>query len=169
MPTYHLAQINIGRTIAPVDSPLIADFMNALDEINALAEATPGFVWRLQTDDGNATALKPYDDPLIIVNMSVWDSVESLKAYAYKSRHVDFVRRRHEWFETFERPYMALWWIPAGQIPTVMQDKARLQYLQQHGPTVHAFNFQTPFAPSDSAVELPAESTDSDKTLNQSF
>jgi hypothetical protein len=142
---FHLAQLNIGRMLGPIDGPVMAGFAGALDEINALAEASPGFVWRLKTDEGNATALRPYDDPLIIVNMSVWHSVEDLKAYAYKSQHVHFVRRRHEWFETFEKAYMTMWWIPAGTIPTVEEAKARLAHFELNGSTPHAFSFQKTF------------------------
>jgi Domain of unknown function (DUF3291) len=149
----HLAELNIGRTVAPIDSPLMAGFVSALDEINALAESSPGFVWRLKTDDNNATSLHPYRDPLVIVNLSVWETVEDLKVYAYQSRHVHFVRRRHEWFESFEKPYMVMWWIPAGSVPTIEEAKARLEHITHHGPTAHAFNFHKMFAPQFIAVE----------------
>ena len=122
--------------------------MAALDEINALADSAPGFVWRLKGDDNNATSIQPYADLSLIVNLSVWETIESLKEYAYKGRHVEFVRRRHEWFETPKQPYLALWWIPAGHIPTILQAKARLTYLQEYGPTPYAFNFQNVFDPA---------------------
>ena len=121
---YHLAQVNIGRFRKPVEDPANADFMNALDHVNALAEASPGFVWRLKGEGNNATDLKPYDDPNIAVNMSVWESVEALGAFVYRNMdHRGVMRRRREWFE--EMPvYMALWWVPVGHEPTVEEAKA---------------------------------------------
>src|SRR5437764_2790129 len=98
----HLAQVNIGRIKAPLDDPIMAGFVSRLDDINALAETTPGFVWRLQTDEGNATALRPYDDDRILVNLSVWRTMEELREFVYRSRHVELLRAREEWFEKFE-------------------------------------------------------------------
>jgi hypothetical protein len=144
----HLAQLNLGRMLAPLDSPLMADFVNALADINALAERSPGFVWRLVGDGGNdATSIRPYPDERIIVNMSVWETVAALKAYAYKSEHAQFLRRRHEWFEKFDGPYLVLWWIPEGHTPTVWEAKDRLDHLRAHGETPHAFTFKRIFAP----------------------
>src|SRR5437867_8299996 len=155
--SYHLAQINIGRMRAPLEDPVMAGFMARLDEINALADANPGFVWRLQTDAGNATALRPFDDDdRIIINFSVWRSLEHLREFVFKSRHVEVLRQREQWFEKFERPYLALWWVPAGQIPTVAQAVARVKYLQAHGVSRHAFNFQKIFAPGEQAGVLAA-------------
>ena len=151
---FHLAQINVGRTKAPVDDPLIAGFMEMLDPVNELADNAPGFVWRLQTDEGNATALKPYDDDLIIVNMSVWESLEALSDFVYSGPHVEVLRRRREWFEHFGAVYQALWWVPAGTIPTVDEAKLRLEHLDAHGPTSHAFTFKQHFAPEPDT--LPA-------------
>src|SRR5690349_8758764 len=112
---YHLAQVNIGRLLAPLDTPQLAGFVSQLDQINALADASPGFVWRFMDDLGNATALRPYpDDDRIIFNMSVWESLDALMAYAYRSEHTAVMRRRREWFEPMKEAYMALWWIPAG-------------------------------------------------------
>ncbi len=143
---YHLAQVNIGRFRKPVEDPANADFMNALDHVNALAEASPGFVWRLTGEGNNATDLKPYDDPNIAVNMSVWESVDALAAFVYRNMdHRGVMRRRREWFE--ETPvYMALWWIPAGAVPTVEEAKAKLALLEKLGPTAEAFTFKQPFA-----------------------
>src|SRR5919202_575362 len=154
-PEYQLAQVNIALLREPLDSPLLADFVAALDPINALADASPGFVWRLQTEDGNATAIRPYDDDhLMAINMSVWESLESLQRFVYKSRHVETLRARKQWFEQIEGPILVLWWIPAGQIPTVAEARERLQYLKEHGPTPHAFTFRTPFpAPDEEAGE----------------
>jgi hypothetical protein len=142
MPNSHLAQINIGRMLAPIDDPLMAEFVAQLAAINALADSTPGFVWRLQSESGDATSIKAYDDELIIVNMSVWESIESLREFAYKSSHAGVMRDRKRWFEKFDGPYMALWWIPAGHTPTPQEGKERLEYLRLHGETPHAFSFK---------------------------
>jgi hypothetical protein len=147
---WHLAQVNIGRLRAPIDDPLVADFVAALDCINALADRAPGFVWRLQTEDGNATAIRPdADDDLLAINLSVWESVEALADYAYRSEHVTFMRRRREWFERMTGSYLALWWIPAGTIPTVPEAMDRIAHLDEQGPTPMAFTFKHRFGPTD--------------------
>lgn len=146
---YHLAQINIGRILAPLDDPVMAGFVNRLDEINALAERSPGFVWRFQTEEGNATAVRPYDDEFILVNFSVWESLEPLKDYVYKSAHTEVMRQRRQWFEKFEGMFMALWWVKAGHRPTVEEAKRRLDYLSEHGVSAHVFTFKQPFPPPD--------------------
>jgi hypothetical protein len=120
---YELAQVNIGRLRAPIDHPMIKDFADNLDPINALAEASPGFVWRLTGEGNNATDLQPFDDALIAINMSVWTDIPSLGAYVYRSGHVQFMRRRREWFEHMDL-YMVLWWVPAGHRPTIEEAKA---------------------------------------------
>ena len=148
---HHLAQINIGRMIAPIDHPSVAAFAEALDRINAIADASPGFVWRLQTEDGNATSIHAFDDPLLLVNMSVWESAEALRAYVYKTDHVGFLRQRREWFVPYDGPHMALWWIPAGTLPTVEDGKAALGALAADGPSPRAFTFNPTFPPPDSA------------------
>jgi len=142
---YHIAQINIGRILAPIDDPLMAEFAAQLAPINALADSTPGFVWRLQTEEGDATSLKVYDDDMIVVNMSVWESVESLREYAYRSKHTGVMRDRTRWFERFDGPYYALWWVPAGHIPTVEEGKERLDHLREHGDSPYAFSFKNAF------------------------
>lgn len=147
MSKFQLAQINIGRLIAPLDDPLIADFVAQIDEINALAERSPGFVWRLQTDEGNATDLRPFDDDRIIVNMSVWESIEHLKEYAYHSAHTDVLKRRREWFEKFAGAFLALWWVEAGHLPTIEEARQRLDHLYKHGESEVAFSFKNPFPP----------------------
>lgn len=146
-PKYHLAQVNIGRIIAPLDDPLLAGFVARLDEINALADRSPGFVWRLQTEAGNATDLRPYEDERILVNMSVWESFEHLKDYVYRSAHAQVMRQRRQWFEKFEGLYLALWWVKAGHLPTVPEAKQRLEYLAEHGESAYAFTFSQPFPP----------------------
>lgn len=147
--SFHLAQLNIGTIRAPVTDPIMADFMGNLAAINALAENSPGFVWRLQTEDGDATALRPYDDDRILVNMSVWQSVETLFDYVYQSQHTAFLRRRAEWFQKMDTPIMVLWWIPAGHIPSVQEAKIKLESLQQNGPSPAAFTFKQRFTIED--------------------
>ena len=147
---WHLAQVNVGRLRAAVDDPLIADFVAGLDRINALADVAPGFVWRLQTEAGNATAVRPIDDDeLLAINMSVWESVEALAAYVYRSDHAAFMRRRREWFERMDQAYLALWWIPVGHRPTTTEAIAKLELLRAKGPTVDAFTFRKAFPPPD--------------------
>lgn len=151
--SYHLAQINIGRLLAPIDDPQIADFVANLDPINALADDHPGFVWRYQTDEGNATATRPYDDDRILVNFSVWKDLESLRSYTYSGAHLAIMRRRREWFERFAEAFIALWWVPAGHTPSVAEAVERLEYLKQHGPSPEVFTFRVPFpAPDDAAA-----------------
>jgi hypothetical protein len=128
----------------------MAEFMAALEPINALAEASPGFVWRLQDDSGNATSIQVFEDDLIIINMSVWESVDHLFEFAYKSPHVEYFRRRREWFERFPISYLALWWVPAGHIPSIEEAKERLEHLEAHGPTPYAFTFKRRFDPAPS-------------------
>jgi Domain of unknown function (DUF3291) len=141
----HLAQINVGRLLAPVDSPLVAEFMAALDPINALADTSPGFVWRFQTEDGNATSVRPYEDEEILINLSVWQSIEALDAFVYHSDHTGYLRRRREWFGRMDEAMLALWWLPDGERPTVEEGVARLDHLRAHGPTPEAFTFRQRF------------------------
>jgi len=163
MPAFHVAQVNIGRIVGPIDSPVMAEFVARLDEINALAERSPGFVWRLKTEDGDATAIRPYDDDMIIVNMSVWESAAALHDYVYRSEHVEVMRRRREWFSRMTDAFMALWWVPAGHLPTVAEAVARLERLRTDGPTPHAFTFRQQFPPPEAdgarfePVDLPGE------------
>jgi uncharacterized protein DUF3291 len=145
MPNYHLAQINIARMLAPIDDPLMAQFVAQLPNINALAEQSPGFVWRLQTESGDATSIKVYDDDFIIVNLTVWEDMESLRDFAYKTAHAAILRDRKRWFEKFAGPYYALWWVPVGYTPTAEEGKERLNYLRERGVTSHAFSFLRPF------------------------
>jgi uncharacterized protein DUF3291 len=146
---HHLAQLNIGRLVAPLDSEELEGFVERLDDINALADGAPGFVWRLQTDEGDATAIRPFDDDSILVNMSVWDSVESLSQFVYRTGHRDVLRRRAEWFERMTEAFVVLWWIPAGHIPTVEEAKERLLMVEAKGPTPDAFTFRANFPPPD--------------------
>ena len=152
---YHLAQINVARLKAPIDAPQTADFKNNLDRINALAEASPGFVWRLTGEGNDATDLAAFDDPLVITNMSVWESLAALGAFVYRSGHVEIMRRRDEWFHPME-VFMALWWVPAGHQPTAAEGLARLARLERDGPSPDAFTFRTPHpAPDATTSPLP--------------
>ena len=151
--TYHLAQVNIARLIAPIDDPRIAEFVAQLEPINALADAAPGFVWRLKSESGDATDIAYNDDPFIIVNMSVWESVQALRDFAYRSDHVRVFRDRAKWFEKMDKPNYCLWWVPAGHIPTVAEGRERLEHYQRHGSTPYAFWFSQQFpAPADEGV-----------------
>ena len=148
MPGHHIAQLNVGRALTPLDSPGMAEFMALLDPINALADRSPGFVWRLEDDEGTgATGIKVTDDDQFIVNMSVWESIEALRAFVYDSAHLPVMRRRREWFERFGRPFIVLWWVPAGHVPTVEEAMDRLALLEARGPTPEAFTFKVRFDP----------------------
>ncbi|MEO1148243.1 MAG: DUF3291 domain-containing protein [Cyanobacteria bacterium J06638_22] len=149
---YYLAQINIARMRASLDDPIMAEFANALDDVNAVAEQSPGFVWRLQTPSGNATSIQAYSDPQILVNLSVWQSVEQLKTYVYKSLHGDFFARRRSWFEKYSGEHFGMWWVPVGHLPTVEEGKAKLAYLEQHGDSPECFTFAKPY-PSESIIQ----------------
>jgi len=148
----HLAQVNIAVPLEPIESPLLADFMAALDPINAIADRSPGFVWRLQTEEGNATSLRAYDDDRIMVNMSVWESIEALRAFVYSTDHVGVMRRRRGWFERMGEAFLALWWVPVGHIPTVKEAEERLDHLRDRGPPPHAFTFRQHFEPLSDVV-----------------
>jgi hypothetical protein len=157
---FHLAQVNVGRARGEMTDPVMAEFAAALPAINALAEETPGFVWRLQTEDGDATAIRPYEDNRILINLSVWTDLAALRGYVFQSDHATYMRRRREWFERFERVYVALWWVPAGHRPSVAEAVERLAHLEAHGPTAHAFGFATPFGPDGLPIEREAAADD---------
>jgi hypothetical protein len=144
---WHLAQLNVGRMVAPLDAPEIDGFRAQLDPINALADADPGLVWRLQTEAGNATDIRPTEDDLFLINLSVWRSIEALRAFTYTTAHVQVLRQRRAWFEQLAAAHLVLWWVPAGHIPSIEEALARLDRLRREGPTPAAFTFRTPFAP----------------------
>jgi len=147
---FHIAQVNMGRIKAPLDDPTMAGFVRRLDEVNALADSSPGFVWRLQTSEGNATYFRPYpEDDRILLNMSVWETVESLRNYVYRTIHAELLKQREQWFEKFAGPYLALWWVPAGHLPGVDEAKKRIAHLDKHGPTQFAFTFKNVFPPDE--------------------
>ena len=150
----HLAQINVGRLLHPIEDPRIADFVNNLDRINALAEQSDGFVWRLKDDAGNATQIRAFTDPTILMNMSVWRSPESLYDFTYRTMHRRFVQRRKEWFQLFGSVYVALWWVPEGHVPSTGEGRQRLAHLEHFGPTAWAFNFRRLFDAAPDARPL---------------
>lgn len=136
-----LAQLNIARALAPIGHPLMAGFTARLDAVNALAESSPGFIWRLKTEAGDETSISAYDDELILVNLSVWESVEHLKQFVYRSAHAEVMKSRGQWFERMREPHVALWWVAPGHAPTVAEAKERLAYLRLYGETEFAFSF----------------------------
>lgn len=146
MTAFQLAQLNIATTKEPLESPVMADFVANLDRINELAERSPGFVWRLKGEGNDATSLRPLGEN-VIVNMSVWDGIESLNGYVYRSAHTEIMRRRREWFDRMREMHMVLWWVRHGHQPTVDEGIGRLEHLRQHGPTGFAFTFRTAFPP----------------------
>jgi hypothetical protein len=156
MPGFELAQVNIALPLEPLDSPLLAEFVAQLEPVNAVADASPGFVWRLQTESGDATDIRGFADDRLIVNMSVWESLEALRAFVYSSRgHLDVMRRRREWFDRL-RLHLVLWWVPAGHRPTVAEAEERMALLDALGPSPDAFTFRRHYPPpgaeADAAV-----------------
>ena len=147
MSDWHLAQLNVARLRKPIEHPASADFADNLDPVNAAAEASPGFMWRLQDETGNATNFKRGGDPLRILNLSVWESIETLQAFTYDDHHVQFMRRRREWFEPRDGAHLVMWWVPAGHEPTVEEAEERLARLRADGPTHDAFTFMMTFPP----------------------
>jgi hypothetical protein len=150
MAAYHVAQYNIARMRAPIDDPLMRSFVDRLDELNHVADRTPGFVWRHQTEEGNSTSVRPYEDELIIINFSVWEDIESLHAFAYRSDHGPVYAARRRWFEPMEGHTLALWWVAAGHVPDVPEAVERLELLRRVGPSPEAFTFKRRFPPPGS-------------------
>ncbi len=145
-PQWHLAQLNVARLTAPIDSPELTDFVDGLDPVNAVADRSPGFVWRLQDESGDATALRPFGDD-IIVNLSVWESLESLTDFMYGRAHSGLLKRRREWFQPFGGPAVVAWWVPAGHQPTLIEAKQRLDRLRSEGPGPDAFTLRSASGP----------------------
>jgi hypothetical protein len=139
----HLAQLNIGRLRYRLDDARMADFVNNLARVNGLAERSEGFVWRFRDESGNSTATRPFDDPNIAINLTVWESVEALERFAWETVHKRFYGRRQEWFDKFEGPYFVMWWVPQGHRPTVQEAVERLNHLKVHGPTEQAFGWES--------------------------
>ncbi|MEM7293920.1 MAG: DUF3291 domain-containing protein [Pseudomonadota bacterium] len=147
MALYHLAQLNIARMKYTLDDPALKDFVDALDPVNASADAYPGFIWRLQTDDGDATDIRIYDDDHYLVNMSVWRDLDTLKSFVASQQHGNIMRRRSEWFEKMDVPFSVLWWVPEHHRPSVPEAQDKLDALREDGPTPAAFNFESVFPP----------------------
>lgn len=147
MQTFHLAQVNISKLLEPIDSPLLADFVAQLDEINALAEQSKGFVWRLKGENENATALRVFEDDMIIINMSVWETIEDLKDFAFKTAHAMVMKDRNKWFEKSKDAALALWWIPTGHTPTPQEARERLESINKNDSTSFAFTFKNVHLP----------------------
>ncbi|WP_436771239.1 DUF3291 domain-containing protein [Yinghuangia sp. YIM S09857] len=150
---HHVAQLNVARLLAPIDSPQLADFVAGLHKINLLAESSPGFVWRLIGDetDRDATYVPTVFDADVLVNLSVWEDVDSLWEFAYRGPHLEYLRRRNEWFGDIGERYQVLWWVPAGTEPTEQDAAARLDHLRAHGPTPEAFTFRQRYPAPDAA------------------
>jgi len=144
MATFHIAQVNLAQAKADMVSDLMHGFVSRLDEINTLADRADGFIWRLKEDGGSATAIKVFDDPLLLINMSVWANLDALKHYVYKSLHVELIKDREAWFNKFGQLHQALWWIPVGHIPNVEEAQKKLEYIRKFGPSAEAFTFAKP-------------------------
>jgi Domain of unknown function (DUF3291) len=150
---YRLAEVNIARMLAPLSDPLMAGFVAELDNINALADRSPGFIWRLQTPEGNATSLRPYDDDLILLNLSLWTTLDDYAAFVYQSRHRHVMQQRRQWFQHHAGPYTALWWVLPEHIPTTEEAKERLEFLRIRGETDYAFSLKKSFLEPEKAGE----------------
>jgi hypothetical protein len=137
----HLAQINVGRLLYPQDDPRVAEFVDNLDRVNAAAERMPGFVWRLQDESGNATSISAFEDPTLLLNMSVWESAGAFEKFVWQTVHAKFYRKRTGWFEQHADPHFAMWWIEPGHMPTPAEGRARLEHLISRGSSDHAFGW----------------------------
>ena len=149
MSSYHLVQSNVAQMLGPIEDPVMAGFVERLEPLNALADASPGFVWRYQTDEGDATEVRVFNDELILFNMSVWESVEALENFVYRSNHVEALQKKAEWFERASRATLALWWIEIGHVPSVEEAKDRFDVLWRDGPSAEAFTFRDRFPAPD--------------------
>ena len=145
MKKYQLAQVNVAKGIANTDSEIMIGFVTRLDEINALADHSAGFIWRLQSEEGDATSIDVFDDEMMLINMSVWDGIDSLKTFVYRTVHVELIRDREAWFSKLGVAHQALWWIPAGHIPSEEEAKEKLEQIRQNGPGQEAFTFGKPY------------------------
>ena len=154
---WHVAQVNIALPRAPLDAPELEDFVAMLAPINALADGSPGFVWRLQGETGDATGIRAFGDDRILVNLSVWETIEALGAFVFASRHNEVLHRRREWFERMAEPHLAMWWIHAGTTPTVEEAERRLATLRERGPSPDAFTLREPFPAPGSNLPVPSQ------------
>ncbi len=144
---YHIAQVNIAHMKASLEEPVMAGFVARLDEINALADSSPGFVWRLESDEGDATSIQAFDDPLILINMSVWESIEALHDFVYSTKHIELLRSKTGWFNRAKKSHLALWWVREGHLPTEAEAKERLELLDTEGPNPDVFTFSRRYPP----------------------
>ena len=142
---YQLAQVNTAKMNADLDDPIMSGFVQRLDEINTLAEGSKGFVWRLQTEEGDATYLRPFDDARILFNMSVWETLEDLRGYVYASKHIELLKSKASWFAKLGEPHLALWWVNKGHIPSVEEALEKLKVIKANGPSAEAFTFAKPY------------------------
>ena len=140
---------------ADIDDPIMKGFVDNLEGVNAIADNSPGFVWRLETDEGDATDLRVFEDNMLLVNMSVWESIDDLKKFVYESFHLEILKRKKEWFDKFDGVYQVMWWLKAGTVPDVDEARARLAYLQANGVSGFAFNFQRNFPAAEKYLTLP--------------
>jgi hypothetical protein len=146
MNSYHIAEINIARMKGVnINDPIMKEFVDNLEKVNAIAESSEGFIWQLKDDNNNATEMNPYDDEQVIINVSVWESIESLESYIYKSMHSDFLKRRREWFHSFGKVYTAMWWVAVGEVPTLQDAVDKLEHLQVYGASEKVFDFRNKF------------------------
>ena len=155
--SWHIAQVNIALLRAPLDAPELEGFVSMLAPINALADSSPGFVWRLQSEAGDATGIRAFDDDRIIVNLSVWETIEALGLFVFASRHIEVLRRRRDWFQKMADAHLALWWIPVGTTPTVEEAEHRVAVLRERGVSSDAFTLREPFPPPGSNIPVPSQ------------
>ena len=153
MSSHQLAQLNIAKMKFPLETPEMREFVENLDRINALADEAPGFVWRLQTEDGDATSIDYFGEE-IIVNMSVWDDLQSLHAFVYRTVHAKIMAKRKQWFEKLEEAYTVLWWVPADHLPDLNESNDRLSMLRDRGPSQAAFTFKKAYDPEGRRIDI---------------
>jgi hypothetical protein len=154
---YHIAQLNISRLSAPLDSPQMKEFVDFLEPVNKFAEESPGFIWRMKGDNGEASSLmaSPFSDPMIVTNLTVWADIPSLQAFVYQSVHRYFLQSRRQWFDRVEGGQVVMWWVPRGEIPTLEDAKVRLERLDRDGPTPSGFTFHKAFAADGLPMTVP--------------
>jgi len=145
MAGYCLAQVNVALARDEMDSSQMQGFVSRLEEIDSLADHAPGFVWRLQTESGDSTSIRVFDDPLMLVNLSVWEDLEALRQFVFRTLHAELLKNRAEWFRKMDTNHLAMWWIPHGHVPSVEEAKEKLEYIRQHGPSQEAFNLAKAF------------------------
>lgn len=155
MSKFHLAQLNIAKMKFELDDIRMKDFVDNLDKVNGLAEQSPGFVWRLQTEERDATNLRVFDDNMLLVNLSVWETLAHLQHFVYHSFHLEILKRKQEWFDKMDSVHQVLWWIPAGESADLEESKRRLSYLQKHGESEYAFSFRKNFDAPEKFLSLP--------------